>query len=578
LDQKYLMNFVRRVLKRRLDNDQPYQAVYVPPTLSELQCSVAVTLRRKGLLVGTGDSEILPVMEACRQAVDKTLLYARQKKSTVLKDLEGMSLEIELFGPRQQVGNCSEETEILLQHFEPAVHGIAFSVKGKEVFVKPSQLISIESFCKNDWRLDHRCNRYYVAIENFKEKAGLYKDPPARKPASLVVCRFRTMHLYQPQPGFGPVHLMAGLRIVLPGEVTRSLLVETVDDLARFIRYRQNSDGFFSYEFLPGRDIYWPKDMNWVRQAGTTWGLGIHARRFNNPESGKAFARAIEAFAKIVKPLPGRDDASYVHTPDGRHTLGTSALLCLALMDGPQPDKYLDLRISLLNGLATMQRPDGSFKTHFLPAMLTSSQNYYPGEALLAIARHYALVREAKWRKICDKALPYYLQYFRKEHPPMFVPWQVQAFGALARTTMLQKYADFVYEMSDYLAPMQIEDHPELPIYIGGIDVYGMGRTGISTGVYAEGFVDAARTAQKMGDRKRAARYSELVAKAARFIVQLRFRPEEAYYVQSPQDVIGAVRNTPINPTLRIDHVQHALAALMGTVELMGQNTQPGNK
>ena len=160
----------------------------------------------------------------------------------------------------------------------------------------------------------------------------------------------------------------------------------------------------------------------------------------------------------------------------------------------------------------------------------------------------------------------------------MFVPWQVQAFGALARTTMLQKYADFVYEMSDYLAPTQIGEYPELPIYMGGFDVYGMGRTGVSTGVYAESFVDAARTAQKMGDRKRADRYSEIVAKAARFIVQLRFRPEEAYYVQSPKDVIGAVRNTPINPTLRIDHVQHALAALMGAVELMPAQTQPVNK
>ena len=62
--------------------------------------------------------------------------------------------------------------------------------------------------------------------------------------------------------------------------------------------------------------------------------------------------------------------------------------------------------------------------------------------------------------------------------------------------------------------------------------------------------------------------------KAARFVVQLRFRPEEAFYVQSPQDVIGGMRDTPSDPTLRIDHSQHALSALLGAVEV-AVTTQP---
>ena len=75
LDQTFLMNFARRVVGRSLRNSEPYEAVYVPDTLKELTCSVAVTLRCKGLLVGTGDSDILPVLDGCRQAVDLSLIH-----------------------------------------------------------------------------------------------------------------------------------------------------------------------------------------------------------------------------------------------------------------------------------------------------------------------------------------------------------------------------------------------------------------------------------------------------------------------------------------------------------------------
>jgi len=577
VDQVYLMRFVRRILIHRVRDKSPYDISYIPPALMNLKCRAAVTLRKKGLLQATFDSEPLPVVDACRQAAESALAMVEKKRAVTVEDMKDMSIEIELIGPRERVGTGANKTDQMIQRFEPAVHGIAFRVDDKEILVKPSQLISIESVCRRDWQLDHECNRYFMAIENFRKKIGLYKDPPERKPASVMICRFRTLHLYEPKPDADPVHLIAGLEFVRPERLTREFLLDQVHGLARFIGYRQNKDGFFSYEFLPGRDIYWPKEQNWVRQAATAWALAVYARKFEDPKANKVLNRVIEAFSKKVRPMQGReDDAAYVHTPDGRHALGTSALLCLALIDAPERDRYIELREKLLNGMATMQMPDGSFRTNYLPSLMTSTQHYYPGEAILAMAKHYSLVRDSQWRAICDKALPFYVDYFRKVHPPMFVPWQVQAWGTLARSTMLRKYADFVYEMSDYLAPMQIDSsHSDLPIYEGGIDVYGSGRTGVSTGVYAEGFADAARTAEAFGDHQRAQRYRDIVRKAARFVVQLRFRESEAYYVQSPRDVIGAIRNTPINPTLRIDHIQHALAALMGAVEFMPQETKP---
>ena len=71
---------------------------------------------------------------------------------------------------------------------------------------------------------------------------------------------------------------MAGLRIITPEEMTRPHMIAVADALARYIRRRQLSDGLFAYEFLPGRDMYWPAArQHWVRQAATAWALAGYA-------------------------------------------------------------------------------------------------------------------------------------------------------------------------------------------------------------------------------------------------------------------------------------------------------------
>src|SRR5207302_2673413 len=141
-------------------------------------------------------------------------------------------------------------------------------------------------------------------------------------------------------------------------------------------------------------------------------------------------------------------------------------------------------------------------------------------------------------------ALVFYRRYFREHKPPMFIPWQTQAWGQLARATQLRKYADFAFEMSDLLLTSQIEGRTgDEAIFNGGFDVHGGGRAGIATAVYIEGLVDAVQTARAFHETQRAERYIQAIHKACRFVLQLRFRPEEAFYVKSMQDVIGAMRD-----------------------------------
>ena len=66
-----------------------------------------------------------------------------------------------------------------------------------------------------------------------------------------------------------------------------------------------------------------------------------------------------------------------------------------------------------------------------------------------------------------------------------------------------------------------------------------------------------------MGSAKRAERYETVVREAARFVMQLQVRQEEAYFMRSPRDAVGGIRTTPALNLLRIDHCQHALIGLI---------------
>jgi hypothetical protein len=143
-------------------------------------------------------------------------------------------------------------------------------------------------------------------------------------------------------------------------------------------------------------------------------------------------------------------------------------------------------------------------------------------------------------------------------------PWQVQAFALMTKHTKRQDYADYVFELTDWLASKQLD--PSNCVWSelhGGIAAYGNARVGVSTAAYLEGFAAALMLANDLGDTKRKKHYTAVVRRAARFVTQLQVRTEETYFMPSPQDAVGGIRTSPSLNLLRIDHCQHALVGLM---------------
>ncbi len=597
IDQAFLIQAARRQIESLSDLGKPYASAYVPPALQGLTCPAFVTLREDGALVAIGRSPAKPVFDSVLAAAEDALLFAAAKGRPVHADrARRYSLEIELLGPDVRVGTGEEPAERLAAAYEPGLEGIRAVIGGRDVYIRPSQILSREPECLDDEEPGFHCHRYRAVIDALLGTVGGATPEPAdgtepsnSPPAATDVARieffrFRTQHFWQRRPGERPVELVSGLRIVDASEVTPERIDEAIHQTAAHLLYRQLPEGLFAYEYLPGRDRYINQDRNWVRQAGAMWAVALYASATGDEEARRCSDRAIEVMRGMLRPRPGFDRTLFVATPDGLNKLGATALFGLTILDAPEPDRFLEIATAVGDACRTLQNPSGRFTVHFAAVAETrESQEYSPGEALLLIARLYDRFRDERWREALDRALPFYQRYYRESAGPAFLPWQMQAYGRAARTTAMKRYAEFVFDMADRLIASQLRadaaasrpssEAQSLRLHDGGFDVYARGRTGIATAAYVEGMNEALRTARAFGDQTRADRYAEAVRRALRFVLQLQFKPEEGYYIRSPKDAVNGFRSNPADGTMRIDNAQHALAAMLGARSLLWPDT-----
>ncbi len=598
VDQAFLVNAARRAVEsaaagptsKSADRaDGSADVAYVPPALRELRCRVFVTLRDAGNLAAIGQAEPGPVVAGVVAAAERAVQAATAKASGLSADRAGRcSIEIELPGPDERVGDAADSPEQLAGRYEPGFDGILARIGDKDVFVRPSQLLAREPSCSDGTEPGAGGDRYRVAIETLLFSLGLAPaaatEPTAEAarprgniaPRDVEFRRYRTRHFWQARRGERPVELVCGLRPVRPEDVTASRLDEAIRRTAEHILYRQQPEGLFAYEYLPGCDRYVRQDTHWVRQATSIWAAAVYARASGDAAARECADKAIEAMRQMTRPWPAAERALYVATPDRQNKLGATALFGLALLDAPEPVRYRELVTALGDAVKSLQGSSGRFAVNFASVPESPlGQEFSPGEALLFLARLYEEFRDVRWREPLDRALPYYRSYHREAAGASFAAWQIQAYGRLARSTLLNRYADFVFEMADRLAATQLRldattaDEAVALLYDGGLDPYGQGRPGIETAPYVEGLIEALRTARAFRDPQRADRYAAVIRRAVRPVLQLQFKPEEAFYVRSPADALYGFRLHPFESAIRIDSAQHAMFVLMGARQLL---------
>lgn len=548
--RQFLSRVARRTLRDAVLDRGKYKPNYVPRALASLPAEVVVRLRQSGYLRGAGSAGPGPITEATRDACTVAYQSLGSDDQVGLDLINELLIEIEAVGPVEPINRELDwiQPRAVDPYIEPGIHGMVLAGPGGVRRFCPTELFTSDMILTD-------------ALTSLARH--VCSDPSQVSKTRLL--RFRTAHWYQPGPGRSVVSLRRGLTLVPPNAVSREGLDAAIARLAEYMAYRQKETGLFSYEYQPSHDAYSDED-NLVRQVGAVVAMAVHARYSGKQASLGAADLGIRYHLKGLTEIPDVDNAAFIATADGQNKLGVTALLALATAEHPDAASFEALRRKLINAMLWLQRPSGMFVTAFPPAIQINAQEYFPGEALLAMARAYEHEPSAAILEAFDRAINFYRGYFRGVSSPAFVPWQVQAYATMARQTKRKDYRNYVFELTDWLAARQLDkSNCRWPDLWGGIAAYQPGRAGVATASYLEGFADALALARAVGDDDRADRYEHTVRAAARFVMQLQVRPEEAYFIRSPQDAIGGIRAAPALDLLRIDHAQHALIALIKT-------------
>jgi hypothetical protein len=185
------------------------------------------------------------------------------------------------------------------------------------------------------------------------------------------------------------------------------------------------------------------------------------------------------------------------------------------------------------------------------------AQDSHPGQALLALAR-------AAEKKVCaaDKAKlaqarRFYRQRFRYKRSWAHVCWLTQAAVAWWRVDRDAEAARFAFEVCDWALTHQSE---KTGAFLNG---HQSDTPGYTTALYLQALAAAAELAKGLRDRARQRRYLDAYSRGVAFLDSLVYQERDMPLLPNSRLALGGVRTSLVKSEVRVDSVQHALAALL---------------
>jgi len=390
--------------------------------------------------------------------------------------------------------------------------------------------------------------------------------------ASIPVTLYQTRQWFcdnSPSSGsyVSPVELFRGNRVVEPESVNRESVLRCAQAMTRWLAAQVSDNGAASYKYWPSRGAY-ASSNNAIRQWMATACLGRAAKSFGSKSLAAIAAKNLEYNLSTTYRTDGKQ--SYIWM-NGSGKLGAAALAALAILESPQRKQFLDEEYALHKLIHSLGNADGSFDTFYIPRERKDNQNFYSGEALLFLAARFSISRNPEELNRIMAAFHHYREWHRNNRNPAFIPWHTQAYYLVWQNTKDEELRNFIFEMNDWLLAMQQWESAEFPDMQGRFfdparPYFGPPHAS-STGVYLEGLIDAFALARQCGDQARAENYRIAIVRGIRSLMQLQYKDAvDCYYIKHVDRVMGGVRTTVYDNTIRIDNVQHGLMALLKIV------------
>jgi hypothetical protein len=361
-------------------------------------------------------------------------------------------------------------------------------------------------------------------------------------------------------------------------EITPEALVNAVDQGADYLTRAVKPDGAFVYSFLPKSNTE-RDDYNIIRHAGTVYAMAEAYAVSQDPALLDAIQRAADYLVASTVACPGQTSGAdtLCVVEDGWVKLGGNALAVVALAEYTAvtgDERYLPVLTQLADWIREAQRADGSFvqKVYVSTNEVDDiDSQYYPGEAILAMTRLYALDGDPLWLDVAENATRYLITVRDAEKSTddlIHDHWLLYAINDLYRVRQDPLYLEHAMRIAEAIVTSQ-NRAPEYQDWLGS---YYRPPRSTPTATRSEGLCAAYQLARDYESALTAERILDVLEFGIRFQLQTQFQPESAMYVRDPQRVLGGFHRSLDNFEIRIDYVQHNISSLLCTAEIFTAN------
>ncbi|MCP5046710.1 MAG: AMMECR1 domain-containing protein [bacterium] len=329
---------------------------------------------------------------------------------------------------------------------------------------------------------------------------------------------------------------------------------------------RQREDGALYFRYLPFKDALVER-TDLPRMAHGCWVKARAGYQLENSKLQDASIKLLDyLLTKVEEPKDagdGNGDGNEVWLtgdPNTPSSISEISFILLAICALPEERRanYREVGETIARNLWT--RIDSHGKIHIFKDNSIKDepfQDYSPGQLLLALATACASgFSEVDGTKL-DRSFDYYRHRFRYKRNWGQVSWMMQAFSTWWFVTKDPAFADFVFEIGDWV--LEHQDHKD-----GGIfNDHQADTPGYTTGLYLEGLGCAMNMAAAMGNAAKAAPLRESCYHGFRFLDRLIIQERDSALLPNPDWALGALRPGIHQGDIRTDFVQHTLSALL---------------
>ncbi len=330
-----------------------------------------------------------------------------------------------------------------------------------------------------------------------------------------------------------------------------------------------HEDGSFVYEYDPVKDEE-SDSYNILRHAGTTYALLELYEATNDARYLKSAENALTYLRASIVPCPVYRDAFCV-LEGNEIKLGGNGLALLALTKHMElTDSRDDLATAegIARFITAIQANNGEFLFYKMDAKGVPDSDfvseYYPGEAMFALARLSELTNETAWMTTAHNGADWIINVRDKNVATNGLPhdhWMLYALNELYTDEQKPDYLEHTKRLVNAIVSSQHKGLTgEQKEWNGGY--YNPPRS-TPTATRNEGLGAAYEIFMRSGDVAYAHITKDSMERGIEFTLRTQFTSQKVREIGAPRETVGGFHEGLDDYDIRIDYVQHNISALL---------------